>query len=215
MIEVHIRHGQTSPETHWHLTEEGIEQARQAAEYLRRHFPGGFDLGIHSPSPRACETAELLGRKEFTWLADKRLKELDEGRKKGDEVPRDMHMADPPWEHFSWRASSDAESWGDQLARLTSLYQEVDQKYPNKDRIFVSHGGTLRITRMYREGFTAETFSQLFREPYKYFTNCQIIIYSDEDPATGLASPETRWVKSVCPWDEGKFGHDWLKVSPF
>ena len=68
----------------------------------------------------------------------------------------------------------------------------------------------MRLVRTYREGFEEGRFHELFEPPYKYFTHCQIIVYSDQDPSG--SSGEGLWVKLVCPWDTGAFGHEWMKV---
>lgn len=47
---------------------------------------------------------------------------------------------------------------------------------------------------------------------YKYFNNCQLIIYTNENPENGQVNFGRLWVKSVCPWSEGQFGHDWLEI---
>jgi len=191
MIEVHIRHGEASAETNWGVTEDGKRQAMTAAAYLRTHFPEGFTVGVHSGVRRAVETAELLGLSTISWRTDARLREAE------------------------WRGGIEPQGvsfWQEAYDRVAAACEDLDN-YKEDNKVVVSHGGTLRMVRAYREGLVGQRHELLFQAPYKYFTNCQMIIYSDKDPETGVLEPQRLWVKSVCPWNEGQFGHDWLAVS--
>lgn len=193
MVEVHIRHGQASAEARWGLTEEGNLQVRAAREYLNTNFARDFQVGMHSGSRRAVETAQLLGYANIDWLTDSRLREADWG---GRGEPQDFKE----WEVMS--------------QKVAAVCRELGERYAQQSRIISSHGGTLRMVRVAREGFEGARFLELFQEPYKYFTNCQLIIYSDENPNSGEIETGSLWVKSVCPWDpKGRFGHDWIKIE--
>lgn len=192
MVEIHVRHGQASGEFGWGLTPIGIQQAELVGDYIRKHFPMDFKVSMHSGSRRAVQTAEKLGLSNLSWIKEERLREADWA---GKPEPQDFM------------------EWKKMYERVASVCEEVDKNFSNQNRIVVSHGGTLRMVRVYRENFDEEKFTALFQPPYKYFTNCQIIIYTNVDPATGKLTPNSLWVKSVCPWDEtGRFGHDWLLV---
>jgi broad specificity phosphatase PhoE len=86
MLEIHIRHGQSSHSSPYDLTEKGQKEARIAGEYLHSHFPEGFEVGLHSGSLRAKQTAELLGYPSSNWKADRRLGEL----RWGEHTPVDL-----------------------------------------------------------------------------------------------------------------------------
>ena len=126
------------------------------------------------------------------WDEDSRLREIDW---KGNPEPRDF----APWRQM--------------YTRVTETCRGVDDLYDSNNRILISHGGTMRMVRAFREHFEEENFPILFTEPYKYFTNCQLIIYTDEDPEKGNNVDSKLWVKSVCPWNQNRSGHDWLEVS--
>lgn len=190
MVEVHIRHGQASSKTSWSLTEEGRIQAEAAADYLRANFPHFSPLGVHSGSRRAVETAQILGLADLEWSKDERLREADW---KGAPEPSSFE----PWAEMYTRVAAACESWDAQ----------------GGDLVVVTHGGTMRMVRAYREDLSGERFQSLFNEPYKYFNNCQMIIYSNENPANQSVELEKLWVKSVCPWDMGRFGHDWMQIA--
>lgn len=192
MIEIHIRHGKASAETGWGLTEEGKKQAEAAASYLRLHFPQTFSVGIHSGSRRAVETAQLLNRGDIGWIKDERLRE---GDWRGEPVPREFEL------------------WKDMYARVSAVCKEWDAQDTNQNRIIVSHGGTMQMVRAYREGYVNSQFHLLFEEPYKYFTNCQMVIYTNENPSDKSIDPKRLWVKSVCPWEMDRFGHDWMQAA--
>lgn len=192
MIEIHIRHGQASAETGWSLTKEGKKQAEAAATYLRAHFPEAFSIGMHSGSRRAIETAQLLGLRDIEWIKDERLRETDW---QGGPVSREFEL------------------WKDMYGRVSAVCRDLDAKYVNQNRIIVSHGGTMQMVRACREGLIDSRFHLLFEEPRKYFTNCQMIIYTNVNPMSWVIEPEKLWVKSVCPWDESRFGHEWMQIS--
>jgi broad specificity phosphatase PhoE len=183
MIEIHLRHGAASAETGWSLTEEGKRQTEAAATYLRTHFPEAFSVSIHSGSRRAIETAQLLGLSSIKWVKDER---LHEGDWQGKPVPREFKL------------------WKDMYIRVSAACKEWDTQGTNQNRIIVSHGGTMQMVRAYREGLIDSRFHLLFEEPRKYFTNCQIVIYTDEDPHDRTINHEKLWVKSVCPWDSDR-----------
>jgi broad specificity phosphatase PhoE len=173
----------------------GLDRRRQetgqaAAKYLHSRFPEIFNAGIHSGSRRAVETAQLLGLTDIEWMKDGRLRDGDwDGP-----TPREFEL------------------WTDMYARISTVCKDWDTQSINENRIVVSHGGTMHMVRAYREGFVGSKFHLLFEEPYKYFTNCQIIIYTNENPDSQVVEPDKLWVKSVCLWNLERFGHDWIQV---
>lgn len=191
MIEVHIRHGQASAEMNWGLTEAGKQQARTAAKFLTKNFSQPFAIGIHSGSRRAEQTAHMLDLTLTAWSSDSRLREADW---KGNPEPKEF------------------EPWRPMYTRVAAVCKDLDHNLANKNRVVVTHGGTMRMVRAYREGLIDSRYSALFQEPYKYFTNCQMIIYTDENPKTKIIEQNKLWVKSVCPWNEKYSGHDWIEI---
>jgi broad specificity phosphatase PhoE len=183
MIEIHIRHGQASAET-GQLTGEGEQQAIAAGQYIRDEFPRIFEYGFHSPSSRAVKTAELLSLPDTKWSPNESLSE-----KRADE------------------------SWDQVIGRAQIITKELDNACSSSSRILVYHGDAMHAMRAHRENFVGPRFAQLFEVPYKYFNNTQLIVYADEMPEGRSAKPGTWWVKSVCPWAGGKFGHDWIEVG--
>ena len=192
MIEVHIRHGEASAETGWGLTKEGRRQVGTAAAYLQSHFSEAFSIAIHSGSRRAAETAQLIGLTGIQWATDDRLREADW---QGNPVPREF------------------EPWSDMYARVSKACKDWDVRYVNQNRLTVSRGGTIQMVRAYREQLIDTKFHLLFEEPFKYFTNCQMVIYTDQNPKGRTIKANGLWVKSVCPWDLSRFGHDWIRVK--
>lgn len=192
MIEIHMRHGEASTETGWGLTEEGQRQAATAAVYVQSHFSEAFSIGVHSGSRRAVETAQLLGLTGIEWAKDERLREVDW---QGSPAPREF------------------EPWSDMYMRVSAACEDWDANYANQNRIIVSHGGTMHMVRAYREQLIDTKFHLLFEEPFKCFTNCQMIIYTDQNPKEQAIDMDGMWVKSVYPWDLSRFGHDWIRLK--
>ncbi len=99
------------------------------------------------------------------------------------------------------------ESW-DQV-----ITKELNSLYPRSNRILVYHGDAMHAMRAHRENFLGARFAYLFEAPYKYFNNTQLIVYTDETPEGQASEPGSWWVKSICPWANGKFGHDWIEIG--
>lgn len=183
MIEIHIRHGQASPVT-GQLTPEGERQAVIAVKFIRAEFPDPFHVGFHSPSSRAADTAKLLALPNITWEVESGLAEKQLG-----------------------------ENWNQMIDRIKSVDHNINAMRPQSNRVLVYHGDAMHAMRAWREGFMGPRFDRLFEEPYKYFNNAQLIIYTDEAPQGRSVLAGSWWVKSVCPWAEGKFGHDWVEFD--
>ena len=104
-----LRHGQTAwsisgqhtGRTDIPLTEQGRQQALDAAERLHREFPGGFDADhvFVSPLQRAQQTAKMAGFEHFHTLPG--IAEWDYGRAEGRTIAQIGAAMGRPWDLWS------------------------------------------------------------------------------------------------------------------
>ncbi len=129
------------------LTQEGIEQARRAAETLATYEPG-FDVLISSPLRRARDTAEIIGTRLGLELSviDERWVERDIGEWSG--LTTSEIEAKWPGMLDAWRRESvDQLPGGEHEAgmtrRVTSAMREHVSSLNGKRALVVAHGGVL------------------------------------------------------------------------
>lgn len=136
-----IRHGETEWNIHrriqgtteTELTEKGVIQARQTAEYLRKQ---GWDHIITSPLKRAVQTAEIIAKElEIPSIRSWReFQERDYGNATG------MHVDD--YEKFK-QSKQEIRMWENDeqlLKRSISGLEKIVKQFPNKRIIVISHG---------------------------------------------------------------------------
>ncbi|MEN9852215.1 MAG: hypothetical protein RI996_158 [Candidatus Parcubacteria bacterium] len=126
-----------------HLTKQGVQEVTDAASKLS---VGDFDLIIHSPLPRALETAhivaEQIGISSAECISDARLTEFNFGEANGSTFASF-------WEklrvlHYDFDAHMEgSESYRELQGRLSELLFECEQKYSGKKILFVTHGAPM------------------------------------------------------------------------
>jgi broad specificity phosphatase PhoE len=154
-----------------------------AGQYIRDEFPRQFKQCLHSPSSRAVQTARLLSLPGASWSTDENLSEKRPG-----------------------------ESWEQLVRRMQATASMLAECGNDANRVLVYHGDAMHAMRAHREDFGAN-LAALLEAPFKYFNHTQLIIYTDEPPEGQNTKPGGRWVKSVCPWSNGDFGHDWIEIA--
>lgn len=127
-----------------HLTETGVQQAKNTAERLVLH---GFDnrniAAVYvSPLPRTVETAELIAEfGVFTKdkiIQDNRLIEAQAGELEGavtaDFVKDAWHVSEADTQEHQLESNQHVRG------RMMSLYDDVIRKHPQGHIIFITHG---------------------------------------------------------------------------
>ncbi|MBP1989744.1 histidine phosphatase family protein [Paenibacillus eucommiae] len=169
------RHGQTEWNsenrvcgiTNINLTDTGIEQAKELSTKLADYK---IDIIISSPLKRAKETAEIISDAiGKIVIIDRRLFEQNYGVYEG--VSRNAEDFRAAKKHFSSKLSG-GESLFQVAHRVYSLIEEIKEKYPNENVLFVTHGSVCRVIHSY--------FTDLSNEEYfEYYTgNCELKEYS-------------------------------------
>ena len=124
------------------LSELGKKQAYEAFQTLK----GQFDVVISSPSKRTMMTAHIISPNSKI-LYDKRLLERGFWNEKQDGLESDYEAKE----------------------RIKSFMAEYMESYPNKNILFVTHGGLMILIQEVIEGKKMERGS---------INNCDIIEYS-------------------------------------
>jgi broad specificity phosphatase PhoE len=168
-----VRHG----ETEWNVTlqyqghagiplnERGLEQARIAAERLRRLH---IDALYASDLTRAWQTAEVIGRElKLTPKALPELREIDVGQWEG-LTPEELYRRFP--EHMREYERDPArtvrlggESYAQLQARALLALQTIEANHRDSETIVaVSHGGTIRALLCHVIGLDLINFGRMW-----------------------------------------------------
>ena len=128
-------------ESNDNLTEKGIQQVRSEIG----HYKGKVDMVICSPFARTRETAaivcEELGLGKENLIIDERLHEINPGifdGKNWNEYHDYVYNKDGEW--FTHRIEG-GESFQEVGKRVGEALYEAEQKYQNKNILFITHGG--------------------------------------------------------------------------
>jgi isoleucyl-tRNA synthetase len=120
------------------LTTEGRKQVFDSAQEIKNK---NIDLIIFSDFMRTKETAEIVKKElnisDDNFIPDARLRELCAGEFNG------KKWIDYP--HFLKAAPVGAESFTDVKKRVGSLMYEIENKYTNKNILFVTHDSPARL----------------------------------------------------------------------
>jgi isoleucyl-tRNA synthetase len=185
-----MRHGGTegnekgivsySKEANDHLTEKGRQQVRSEAG----HYKGKVDIVIASPFARTRETAEILCdelkiSKENLIIED-RLHEVNPGifdGKTWEEYHEYVYNFKGDW--FTQKIEG-GESLQDVYYRIASVIYEVEEKYKDKNILFVTHGGPAWLFFVASGEFLPhkqeyeKANTQAFVKSFKRFQNAEI-----------------------------------------
>lgn len=169
-----VRHGETDwnklgkiqGHTDIELNELGEKQALTVKEKLK---DVKFDKVFSSPLKRAFKTAQIICDGEI--VADNRLKERFNGELEGktkSEIKVFPNFNDPN------ETSCNIEPLNNFKNRIKDFFEELLEKYKNKNILVVTHAGVCIYARCYFEG---EPKDNCF-ENYK-LKNCEILTYKN------------------------------------
>jgi NAD+ kinase len=189
----------------WRLTDQGIEQALSAGEWLRAEFPD-FDRYYVSEYHRARETAALLGYEQARWFIDWRLREREWGifdrmplQQRESEYADVMLMQDD--EPFYWKPP-EGESLAALAIRLDRVLASLHREVSDGRALIVCHGEVMWTMRVMLERMSQERFRELhLSADRERIGNCQVLHYTRQDPRTGKQHPYYVAMRSICPWD--------------
>lgn len=163
-----IRHG----ETEWNanrrlqgwldipLSEIGLQQAQQLAEYLKTVTAPRFDAVHTSDLSRAAETARLAtAHLGLPVIASPRLRERNYGRYQGLDwtalseglASQGVNLRDPD------QAVEEGESLRAFAQRITTTFHDLAQQNPGKNLLVFAHGGVIDIAWRMAGGHSLDT----------------------------------------------------------
>ncbi|MES2416481.1 MAG: class I tRNA ligase family protein, partial [Patescibacteria group bacterium] len=181
-----MRHGETEankksiicsiPNGEWHLDADGIAQAGKSAESMKDK---NIDLIFTSDFIRTLETAEImrekLGLGKENVIVDERLREM--GIKSFDGKNWDEYHKShiKTSENFNSHIAED-ESYQDVKNRMTAFVYEVEEKYKDKNILFVTHGGPAWLLFAGAQAKNVEESLAMIRDvkDFHYFQNAEI-----------------------------------------
>ena len=191
------RHGQTSwnieglyqGDTDTLLTEEGLRQAERLRDYLAET---PIDRIVCSTLRRAKITAETVNERHHApILYTEKLIERGFGKWEGSSIAE--HKNDPEKPRFPYLSETDLpygiESAAAMCARVFSLLRGLEETYPGRNILIVTHGGTIGAVNAYFRGFGEDGKRMMQRMT----GNCRLLIYDRREDAGG-AFPE-----EICP----------------
>jgi broad specificity phosphatase PhoE len=171
-----VRHGEStgnieqrfSRDPHIHLTERGVEQARETGRMIGVRFrPSRI---VASPYYRARHTAELIAAELGSALPihiEENLRERSIGDLAGEPYRAMREHADYTAERYwAWRPPN-GESLEDVQARAGRILEDLAAAHPDGDVVVVSHGGTMLALCAHVDGG--------FERP-RVAGNCEIIV---------------------------------------
>lgn len=196
------------------LTERGIEQARNAGQWLREEFKGAKPEFLITASPfRARETAGHIhlemGLGHAVWKEDMCFDERNWGSFDHLGHPSFFNgeygrLRDYYRDHAVDLGPSDGESLRDLYIRA---YQRLQYLIVTR-RIFgkaliVSHYDTIGCLGVWLKGGRVEDLWEVDKlsSSAEIPQNGSIFHYSRRNPSTGNLSDKLRWMRKVCPWD--------------
>lgn len=161
-----MRHGQTEnniknlwsidPKKSDPITKEGESQVITSAQIL---VGRDIDTIITSPFERTQETAKIvaknLGISDSNIVVDERLGEWNVGKEfDGKDIEEFFAIRNKTTNDRYNFKTEDGESYADVLRRVGELLYEVDEKYKDKNILFISHGAPMRALSQVATGYT-------------------------------------------------------------
>lgn len=177
------------PDWKHRLSDEGIEQAKKAKEWIDRELGGlaSFDALYVSPFYRTRETAAYMGGVSLGgWTVDDRIVERSWGVY--GKVPRAEQRSqfpltaqekmDNPW----YTRLDGGESMPDVYGRFRDFQGTLHREQAGKRVFAVSHGDFINAARYGIERLRPEGWEKLDADPRYTLRNCMLLHYSRVNP---------------------------------
>lgn len=210
------------PDWQQRLSQEGVEQAKIAGDWIRRNLGGvaAFDFRYNSPFIRARETAGYIsGDDPSEWIFDDRVVERSWGiygaltkaeREEMFSLTTKMYKLSP------WYVKLEGgESRYEVSNRFRDFQSTLHREAADKKVIVVTHGDYMGIARYNLERMLPEEFEQMEHDRTQTIRNCNIMHYSrvnPEDPED--IREKIAWRRMTDPIDESRspFGGEWVEL---
>lgn len=173
---------ETVPDYALNLTLDGIEQARQAGQEIKR-IVGAETIHVYlSPYCRTRQTYhhiyENIEKNVVKAFEDPRIREQDWGHLRNPEINDEIIRARDNFSPFYYRIP-DGESGADVYDRVSTFLETLHRDFgkPNypQNALIVTHGMTLRLFLMRWFHWSVEEFENLHNP-----RNCQVVVMQQE-----------------------------------
>ena len=171
------------------LSNLGVDQAKQAGEWIREHIGqiSSFDVVHFSPFIRTRETAAYIcGTEEVLLTPDDRIIERDWGQfGKFTTEDQEKHF---PHTYREKRANplyvrlDGGESMIDVYGRIRDMQGTLHREYSESRVMMVTHGDLMNVWRYAVERMLPEDWEVLDRDKSYDFKNCSILQYTRVNP---------------------------------
>ncbi len=161
----------------WPLTPFGKANSLEAGTVIRERICPMFEGYIHSPLPRAVETALHLGFTGATWEVNEDLRERKWGGVENLPYPERNAVftrtgISPTENSITWRPPR-GESMIELLANAEAFLIWVHNRFPKGRVLAVSHGGPIQAVRVIQHRVTPEEYAS-FISGDNHIRNCHI-----------------------------------------
>lgn len=193
----------TVPDRSWRLTEQGVQQAQIAGEWLRANL-SDFDRYVVSPFTRTRETAANLLLENARWEENRTIRERSWGeidsisRKKFREIyphNANLHDKDPLY----WAPPAGESIANVSENRVGRFFDTLHRENGGDDVLAVTHGEFIWASRLTLERWSDEEFMKRDSDPEERIHNCMTVHYTRVNPETGEVASSLRWVRKAWP----------------
>ncbi len=203
----------------WRLTEQGVEEAKVAGDWIKENIGGEFDRYYTSEHIRAMETSYHLNMSDAVWYSDFFLRERDGGdfeslppnerKKKYAEAMKKKDL-----DAFYWTPPN-GESVANLCIRLKWMLDTFYRECSDRKLIGVCYGEVMSGFRVLLERMPQRKFLEIDSsdDPNDRVNNCQIYHFSRVNPKTKKVEPYLNWFRSICPWDPSLSSNKWEKIE--
>jgi broad specificity phosphatase PhoE len=166
---------------------------------IREKIYPSFDGYVHSPYPRAEETAHHLGFTNATWEVNELLRERKWGGIENLPYPeRNAIFAktgiNPTEDSITWRPPR-GESMIELLTNAKAFLIWVHERFPKGRVLAISHGGPIQAIRVIQHRVVPDKYSA-FISGDNYIRNCHIFHFFDRDGDGAI--PRFKSERSLC-----------------
>lgn len=202
----------------WRLTNLGIEQAKDAGNWIRQNIGSEFDRYYSSNYLRALETSAHLNLPNANWFISLFIHERNWGifdrythEERQKKFVKDFESKDI--NPFYW-APPRGESFAELCLRITHILNTLHRECSGQRIILVCHGEIIWAFRVILERITVEQYLELDKSktPIHRIHNGQVVHFSRINPKTGKQEKYVNWVRSICPNNPELSLNQWQEI---
>lgn len=204
----------------WRLTDKGIQQAKNAGQWIKNNITANFHRYYVSEYARAKETAALLGFPDAQWYVEFHLRERDWGILETISHQERMRqfksvLNRKEIDGIYWKPPN-GESMADVCLRIDRVIATLHRECSEANVIIVCHGEVMWAFLLRLLRLSTRQYAELDRskDPIDRIHNCQILHFTRANPTNNNEIDKyLMWWRSICPWDEKRSHKHWIEIS--